>query len=82
MLFLQKDEMETSIWRMICKTEMEVIFYYFMWYLLSKYLIYEFFLESVPGKKIFPFTKSKRTHNLSGFLVILAAGKLRFKFCM
>lgn len=58
MLFLQfsqKDEMEISIWRMICKTVIEVIFYYFMWYLLSKYLIYEFFLESVPGKKFFSF---------------------------
>lgn len=58
MLFLQfsqKDEMEISIWRMICKTVIEVIFYYFMWYLLSKYLIYEFFLESVPGKNFFSF---------------------------
>lgn len=62
---------------------MEVVLYYFMWYLLSKYLIYEFFLEFSAWKKIvFPFIKKKfllhkRTHNLSGFPVILAAEELR-----
>lgn len=54
MLFLhisQKNEMKTSIWRMVCETIIEAIFYYLMWYLLSKYLIYEFFLEFSAYKK-------------------------------
>ena len=41
---------------MIYKTIIEVIFYYFMYYLFTKYLVYEFFLEfSAWTKKCFSF---------------------------
>lgn len=88
MLFLQlpqKDEIETSIWSMNCETVIEAIFYYFMWYLLSKYLIYEFSLEFIACKKLsffINFFSGQENYNLSGFPIILAAGELRCKFCM
>lgn len=46
-----EDEMEISIWSMNCETVIKAIFYYFMWYLLRKYLIYEFSLEAIACKK-------------------------------